>query len=1137
MSSGKARSKGGNSPTSSPPLPPAPTQAKNRGAAAPHHYQTELASPEAAAAAATKAGSGGLTPTRTRSNNNINGAAASASTKRGGLKPTQAPPALANGTDVIQSTTLQKKSSLRRLVRRGVLLYLAYTFFFVCPSLPNTKSNYICDRFASLQDRLRPYTEPAVEKAGETYKTYGEPYVNQYGRPLYSQGQKYYADVAQPVIKTASVKVKDAYHQYAHPHVNKAYQTVYTPQVKAHVNRAQTAFNGYQKQAQDQLIHARKLSKDANDHIWRLHAAHVQPGVDKLTPHAKVAWNHASLGAHRVYDSAKDLYLKHVNPYAQQTYTVLLDAADNARESFAFHTDEIWGTKLSKRHKKSKAARAADAAADKARQAKLAAENVAQQAAKKLKREPEPETFKDTLLKKAAEAQKLAGEYAEGAREAIHDTVMGAQKAAGDYSDTIKAAVYGSAGEAKKAADQAAKDAQAAAAEKAHGAQKVAKDAQAAATEKVYGAQKAAKDAQAAAAEKAYGAQKVAEEFIENVREATAEKAHDAQKAASDNAEYLKKTADDKVHEAGKLSERIKKAVIDKAHEAQEAVARQAEHIRHAARGQVEHVQEAGAHLRDSVVGAGHDAKETVDKEAEYVADVAQKKKQQAEMEARKLADQAARVAQESYDAAAGEANEIKAKVVKTAQDADQAIRHKANEASQQAQNAFGYVEEETEESKAKANKAAKKAKKAAHKQAKEFKKSAEKAAHDGQEYMDVPVEAAENAKDFVVQHVKDASDQAGQAAANAKDYVVKQVKDASDQAGQAAETAKQKVFDAGTASKASLAAMLAGIEESFGHFYDYEDTETKTLWSKLQSAIDEHVESAKKSAQDLEKANREAYESFESYVRDWRNQGGGNLEDRLAKLKEQSIESVKNIGQRAESDQTAAKSKVKVLSNNVEVYLNGLKDFLADRLEASKETIASDLNVFKDTSSKDDEKTVRDKLAQLETAARTRMDDAGKDAHAKAQQLLKQVEEIWSKSEVQSRELAAKAQELAKKTSEDAQWAIKHAVGSDEVDDKKEVKDEEAPGSLKRKFHSGKDTAANRAHEEAPGSLKSKIHSVKDAAANRAHEATDKVEKILQERRDSGFSGSAIPADSENADNVRVVTEEPGSGHRHHRY
>ncbi|KAG0054793.1 hypothetical protein BGZ90_005896, partial [Linnemannia elongata] len=1068
------------SPTSSPPLPPAPTQAKNRGAAAPHHYQTELASPEAAAAAATKAGSGGLTPTRTRSNNNINGAAASASTKRGGLKPTQAPPALANGTDVIQSTTLQKKSSLRRLVRRGVLLYLAYTFFFVCPSLPNTKSNYICGRFASLQDRLRPYTEPAVEKAGETYKTYGEPY---------------------PAIKTASVKVKDAYHQYAYPHVNKAYQTVYTPQVKAHVNRAQTTFNGYQKQAQDQLIHARKLSKDANDHFWRLYAAHVQPGVDKVTPHAKVAWNHASLGAHRVYDSAKDLYLKHVNPYAQQTYT-------------------------------SKAARAADAAADKARQAKLAAENVAQQAAKKLKREPEPETFKDTLLKKAAEAQKLAGEYAEGAREAIHDTVMGAQKAAGDYSDTIKAAVYGSAGEAKKAADQAAKDAQAAAAEKAHGAQKVAKDAQAAATEKAYGAQKAAKDAQAAAAEKAYGAQKVAEEFIENVREATAEKAHDAQKAASDNAEYLKKTADDKVHEAGKLSERI-----DKAHEAQEAVARQAEHIRHAARGQVEHVQEAGAHLRDSVVGAGHDAKETVDKEAEYVADVAQKKKQQAEMEARKLADQAARVAQESYDAAAGEANEIKAKVVKTAQDADQAIRHKANEASQQAQNAFGYVAEETEESKAKANKAAKKAKKAAHKQAKELKKSAEKAAHDGQEYMDVPAEAAENAKDFVVQHVKDASDQAGQAAANAKDYVVKQVKDASDQAGQAAETAKQKVFDAGTASKASLAAMLAGIEESFGHFYDYEDTETKTLWSKLQSAIDEHVESAKKSAQDLEKANREAYESFESYVRDWRNQGGGNLEDRLAKLKEQSIESVKNIGQRAESDQMAAKSKVKVLSNNVEVYLNGLKDFLADRLEASKETIASDLNVFKDTSSKDDEKTVRDKLAQLETAARTRMDDAGKDAHAKAQQLLKQVEEIWSKSEVQSRELAAKAQELAKKTSEDAQWAIKHAVGSDEVDDKKEVKDEEAPGSLKRKFHSGKDTAANRAHEEAPGSLKSKIHSVKDAAANRAHEATDKVEKILQERRDSGFSGSAIPADSENADNVRVVTEEPGSGHRHHRY
>ncbi|KAF9142823.1 hypothetical protein BGX30_002098 [Mortierella sp. GBA39] len=963
MSSGKSRSKGGNSPTSSPPLPPAPTQAKNRGSAAPHHYQTELASPEAAA---TKAGNGGLTPTRTRSNKKIKDAAASASTKRGEQQPALAPPALNSGTDVIHSTTLQKKSSLRRLVKRGLLLYLGYTFFFVCPSLPDSKTNLICNSVASVQDRLRPYTEPVVGKVGETYKTYGVPYVDQFGRPLYAQGQKYYVDVAQPAIKTA----KDAYHQYAHPHVNKAYQTIYTPQVKVHINRAQTAFNGYQKQAQEQLVYARKLSKDANDNVWRLHATHVQPVVDKVTPHAKVAWNHASVGANHAYNTASDLYLKHVNPYALQTYAVILDAADNARESFAFHTDEIWGTKLSKRHNRSKAARAADAAADKARQAKLAVENAAQKAAENFKHEPEPETLKDTLLKKVAEAQKLAEEYANGAKEAIHDTVIGAQKVASDYSDTIKAAVYGSAGEAKKATDQATKD------------------------------------AKETVPEKANGAQKVAEEFIEKVRDAAAKKAHDA--------------------------------------------------------------------------------KEAVDKEAEYVADVAQKKKQQAEKEARKWADQAARVAQETHDAATDGVNEIKAKVVKTADDANQAIHHQAGEASQHAQDAFVYVDEETEEARAKAARAAKKAKKAA-----------EKAAHDGQEYQDVPVEAAKNAKDSVVQHVKDAFGQAGQAT----------------------ETAKQKVFNADTASKASLAAMLAGIETSFGRFYDYEDTETKNLWSKLQSAIDEHVESAKKSAHDLEKANREAYESFESYVRDWRNQGGGNLDDRLAKLKQQSIESVKNIGQRAESDQTAAKSKVKVLANNVDVYLNGLKDFLADRLQASTETIASELNVFKDTSSKGDEETVRGKLAQLEAAARTRMDDAGKDAHTKAQQLLKQVDEIWSKSEVQSRELAAKAQELARKASEDALLAIQHAVGGDAVDDKKERKQK-------------KSTV-----EEAPGSLRSKIHSVKDAAVNHVNEATHKVEEMLHERRDSGFSDGAIPADSENADNVRVVVEEPGSGHRHRRH
>ncbi|KAK3842137.1 MAG: hypothetical protein J3R72DRAFT_143506 [Linnemannia gamsii] len=1029
MSSAKPRSKGGNSPTSSPPLPPAPSQAKNRGSAAPHHFQTELASAEATAAAAAAAskssskaanGRGGFTPPRTGS---------PAAKQRGGNTRTpQAPPTLANGNDIIHSTSLQKRFSLRGLVARVLLLFLSYTFFFVCPSLPDTKSNLVCDRVAAVEGWLRPYAEPVVVKVGETYKTYAEPYVDQYGRPLYDQGQKYYktyavpyvdqygrplydqgqkyyVDIAQPAIKTASAKAKDAYHQYAHPHVNKAYETVYSPKVKAHVNRAQTAFNGYQKQAQEQLVYARKWSQDANDNVWRLHAAHVQPVVDKVTPHAKVAWDHASMGAARAYDTASDLYLKHVNPYAQQSITIILDAADNARESLAFHTDEIWGTKLSKRHKKSKAARAADRAADKAQQAKAALEKAARDTAKKFKHEPEPETLKDTLLKKAADAQKLAEEYAEGAKEAIHDTVVGAQK------------------------------------------------------------------------------------------------------VASDEAQYLRKMADEGTHEAGKLSERIKKTVIEKAHKAQEAVARQAENLRHAAQEQVEHVQEAGAHLRDRVVGATHDTKEAIDKEAEYLADVASKKKthmeklakeqaaaaklaaQQKEKEARKLTDQATHKVQETYDAAADEANEIKDKVVRTAHDADHAIRKQAEEVTHQAQQVFEYAEEQTEEARSKAAKAAKKARKAARKQAKELKRAAEQMAHDGQEYLDIPAEAAANAKEYVVQHAKDASDQATEAK----------------------EATRQKVLNAHTASKASLTAMLAGIEASFGHFYDYEDTETKNLWSKLQSAIDEHVESAKKSAQNLEKANRKAYESFESYVRDWRNQGGGDLEDRLSQLKQQSVESLKIIGQRAENDQTAAKSKVKVLANNVDVYLNGLKDFLADRLEASKETIASELSVFKDTSSKDDEETVQSKLAQLETAARARLDSAGKDAHAKAQQLLKQVDEIWSKSEIQSRELAEKTQELAKKASEDAKLMIQHAVGSDD-----------------KKSKGKKEMIEEVEDAEAPGSLKSKIQSVKDATANRAQEASGKLNEMINDRKETGSTGDA------EANNVRVAMEEPGSGHRH---
>jgi hypothetical protein len=304
---------------------------------------------------------------------------------------------------------------------------------------------------------------------------------------------------------------------------------------------------------------------------------------------------------------------------------------------------------------------------------------------------------------------------------------------------------------------------------------------------------------------------------------------------------------------------------------------------------------------------------------------------------------------------------------------------------------------------------------------------------------------------------------------------------------------------------------MIAGIEASFNHFYNYEDTETKNLWSKLQSAIDEHVEGAKKSAQSLEKANREAYEAFESYVRDWRNQGGGDLEDRLRKLKQHSIESVKKIGQRADSDQKAAKAKVKILANNVDVYLNGLRNFLAERLEASKETIASDLSVFKDTSSKDDEETLQGKLAKLETTARARLNAAEKDAHAKAQQLLKQVDEIWSKSEALSLEFVERAQELVLKASEDAKLTLWNTASGDDVESKGKRMMVEVVRDTKE-----------------PGSVRSRVRSAKDTATDRIQGVAGKLGEMTHDRGE---------VDDAAASNVRIANEEPGSGHRHHHH
>ncbi|KAF9173658.1 hypothetical protein BGX21_010980 [Mortierella sp. AD011] len=783
MSSHESKRKGSraksSSPTSSPPLPPAPIPAQNKGSAT---HRRRKASVDAVA----------TPPESNRARNRRSGSSRHSKAEvepqvnapRPKKEPIQPPPAAENGYDLAGFAVPvpgSRKSSVRRFITRLLVLYLGYTLFFVCPKSTAKDTNAICEGVSKLRNWLLTYSDPMYE----TYRTYAEPYVDQYGRPLYEQGQKYYVEVAQPAFKTASDKARTSYDQYAQPYVVKVTDTIYTDDVKDRLNRAQKQIYGHAE-------YAKRIYRDGQEQVWQLYDEHVQPIVSKVSPHAKYAWDRASVEAGKAYDTVSVFYMKNVDPYAQHSFAVILDAAANAKESFARHTDEIWGTRFSKQNQ-SKPGKAASRAAKKAQEAAAAAAEKVKEATEKVKQTKTDEDAKQTKADASAQAETL--------------------------------------------------------------------------------------------------------------KDAFLNRAADAQKAVTGEAERLKKLAEAKVQEAGKFSEEFKKTVVQKAHEVQEAVTQKAESIRHSAQEQVQKVQEAGAHLFEAL----HHAKG--------------------------VAQDSAKDAQES--------------------------------AQEQASNLYG---------------------------------STEQIVMDGKERLDRQAEKVSKAKDNAKEKVEDAGEQ------------IKTAKD----------TVKDKAHDASAASKASLAAMLAGIEASFGKFYEYEDTETKNLWSNLQSSIDEHIAMAKNTARDLEKANREVYDSFESYVRDWRNQGG-NLEDRLADLHHHSVESIKDIVLKSSDDLDAAKSKAKVMSNNVEVYLSGLKGFLEDRLAASKETVASELSAFKGTSSEDDKKVLIDKIAELDQAAKSRLDQAGQDAHNKVQELLHQVSELWSESEDKSQEFVQLTRNLAKKTREDA--------------------------------------------------------------------------------------------------------------------
>ncbi|KAF9300134.1 hypothetical protein BGZ74_008257 [Mortierella antarctica] len=1028
MSSGRKKGARGNniSPSSSPPLPPPPSQAQsNRGSAAPHHFEPALAT------SANVSGS--------RSPKNLRA-------KRPSTTPSSTPPISSvpsdhatrnNGTTIPQQhevVVIRKRGKPRRWIARILLVYLSYTFLFICPNLPNQKSNQVCDAFARFQDWLRPYTEPVAVKIDETYRTYAEPLVDQYGRPMYQQSQQYYFDYAQPAFKTASVKAKENYHQYAHPHVVKAYEALYTDDVKAQVHKAQTRLHHYQKQAHEQLEFVKHKSKAANDHVWHLHATHVHPVIEKISPHAKVAWEKASLGANRLYDGATVFYLTHVNPYAQESWIYVQEAIDQAGDVVTKKADEIWGTSLYKAHQARKKARA--------------------------KKAHVKESLKDTMLRKASEAQ----------------------KAAGAYSETLKAAVMGDKAKAHAKAHP-----------KGH-------------------------DFKGAATEKGHKAQKKAQGFVETITK----KAHEAQKIVSDEAEYIKKLADDKVHEAGKVSDKIKKTVVEKAREAQEAVARKAENIKHSVVDTVHGAEEAVEHELEHLQKAAADKKLLLEKmakqEANAIKRAAAKKEKEAETAFKDASDQV----HKAYQAAEHEAETIKAKVVKAGHEAEkdarqhvkdaqhvveeqvkhaQDVAHEdaewiqkkafqaAKDAAKAAEGAKHTVEdtikharetaeEDAEWIKKKANQAAKDATKAAEsakhsvedaiKHAREVaqndaewikgsaqhvlkdaSKGAKDAEHVAEHQAKAAQKAAQDATDSARKHAQDAKhavrdqihqahevvyesmDMAGQIVMSSKEQVDEKIKGASVKVEKAKDATTHKAHkahdahDAHMASKVALAAMLAGIEKTFSQFYQYEETETENLWNKLQSAIDEHIASAKKSARELEKANKETFETFEGYVKGWASEAG-DLEERLSKLGQQQVDSIKKIGQRAETHQGAGKSKAQILTNNVDVYITGLRDFLSERLAASRETVASELGVFKDTSSADDEHQAREKLAALEKGAREKLKTAGADARDKAHELLKQIDEIWAQSEAMSKEYVQRTRDLAVTAGEEAKVAIR---------------------------------------------------------------------------------------------------------------
>ncbi|KAK3811300.1 MAG: hypothetical protein J3Q66DRAFT_414974 [Benniella sp.] len=196
-----------------------------------------------------------------------------------------------------------------------------------------------------------------------------------------------------------------------------------------------------------------------------------------------------------------------------------------------------------------------------------------------------------------------------------------------------------------------------------------------------------------------------------------------------------------------------------------------------------------------------------------------------------------------------------------------------------------------------------------------------------------------------------------------AQGFAAQKIRDG-EQAEYVKDDTKHKAHDATTASKASLAVRLAGIETKCGKFY-----------------------------KSLEMANREAYVALQSYIRDWCDQG-----QRLSKLSYAFADSIKKIRQKANEERTGT----------------------------SKATAASKLDVFKGTSNEDDHKTPRSKYEELEKPARPKLESAGSDADTKAKQPMKRAEDIHADAKAKLRVFVQRTRQLASKARDETRRNFK---------------------------------------------------------------------------------------------------------------